>query len=162
MIPQEELETIGFLCNLGEQHLSRIAMAAQLKEYPPGTIVFDEGENSSSIYFVLSGEIALSVKESDGHSVEVYTAQPGDLIGWSPVLGRHSMTATAQTKTRSRLAVLDVAQILEMCQTYPRFGLAFLREIGLTLSDRLQATRRRLAGALRKSTPLASMVEGSD
>ena len=162
MILPEELENIAFLRNLGEPHLSRIALQAKLMEYAPGTPIFSEGQESPNIFFVLSGEIALSVKESNGQSVEVYTAQKGELIGWSPVLGRRSMTATAQAKTRSRLAVLDVVPILEMCQTYPRFGLAFLQEIGLTLSDRLQATRRRLAGVLRNRTPLASIVEGSD
>lgn len=162
MILQEELEGIEFLRNLGDQHLARIAMQATLKEYTPGSVVFGEGQDSSSIYFVLSGEIALSVKEDGGQSVEVYTARAGELIGWSPVLGRHAMTATAQAKTPCRLAVLDASQILEMCQTYPRFGLAFLREIGVTLSDRLQGTRRRLAGAIRNRTPMASIVEGSD
>jgi CRP/FNR family cyclic AMP-dependent transcriptional regulator len=160
MILEEELESIGFLRNLGERHLSQIARIAQLKECPEGSPVFAEGEDSSNIYFLLSGKISLGVKEGDREFVEVYVANPGELLGWSPVLGRRSMTATARANTRSRLAVIDVTKILEMCETFPRFGLAFLREIGVTLSDRLWATRRRLASVLRHHSPLAA--EGSD
>jgi CRP-like cAMP-binding protein len=160
MILEEELESIAFLRNLGERHLSQIARIAQLKECPEGAVVFAEGEDSSNIYFLLSGKISLGVKEGDREFVEVYAANPGELLGWSPVLGRRSMTACARAKTRSRLAVIDVNKILEMCETFPRFGLAFLREIGVTLSDRLWATRRRLAATLRHQTPFAA--EGSD
>jgi CRP/FNR family cyclic AMP-dependent transcriptional regulator len=162
MIPQEDLEKIGFLRNLGERHLAQIALLAQIKECAEGSVVFSEGQDSSCIYFVLSGQIALEVRQSDGKSVEVFTANPGELVGWSPVLGRNAMTATARAKTRCRLAVFDVSKILEMCETFPRFGLAFLREIGLALSDRLWATRHRLAGVLGNRPPMGSVVEGSD
>lgn len=161
MILQEDLETIVFLRNLGERHLAQVAQHAQLKECNEGTVVFSEGQDSSSIYFVLSGQVALEVRQENGKSLEVFTAQAGDLVGWSPVLGRSAMTATARAKTRCRLAVLDVRKILDLCETYPRFGLAFLREIGLTLSERLWATRHRLAGVCG-GRPLGAIVESSD
>lgn len=163
MVLEEELERITFLRNLGEKHLAQVAQIAQLKECSEGAQVFAETEDSSNIYFVLSGKISLGVKEGNREFVEVYVANPGELLGWSPVLGRRSMTATARAKTRSRLAVVDVNKILEMCETFPRFGLAFLREIGVTLSDRLWATRRQLAGVISgHHTPLATTAEGSD
>jgi len=162
MILQEELERIPFLRNLGERHIAHVASLAQLQECSEGTVVFREGQDSSNIFFVLSGQISLGVKESNKECVEVYIANPGELLGWSPVLGRHAMTATARAKTRSRLAVIDIKKIHEMCETYPRFGLAFLREIGVTLSDRLWATRRQLARSVAHGTPIGSVVEGSD
>src|SRR5262245_33121344 len=103
MILQEELEKIPFLRNLGERHIAHVATLAQLQECPEGAVVFREGQDSSNIYFVLSGQISLGVKEGNKDCVEVYIANPGELLGWSPVLGRHSMTATARAKTRSRL-----------------------------------------------------------
>jgi len=162
MILQEELEKIPFLRNLGERHIAHVATLAQLQECAEGAVVFREGQDSPNIYFVLSGQISLGVKEGNKDCVEVYIANPGELLGWSPVLGRHSMTATARAKTRCHLAVIDVKKILEMCETYPRFGLAFLREIGVILSDRLWATRRQLARGLAHGRPIGSVVEGSD
>jgi CRP-like cAMP-binding protein len=162
MVPQEELEKVEFLRNLGAQHLVKLAMLAQLKECSAGTVLFSEGEDSSNIYFLLSGEITLSVRGRAGESADVYVIHTGELLGWSPVLGRHAMTGTARAATRTRLAVLDVRQIMELSETYPRFGLVFLREIARTLSDRLWATRHRLASVLRDRTPLIAEVEGSD
>ena len=145
MILPEEISNIEFLRNLGEAHLNQIAMMAQLEECLEGTVLFQEGETSRFIYFVLSGKVALEVVEPDGESVEIATAEPGDLVGWSPALGRRAMTATGRVQTRCRFAVLDVKQVLELCERDPRFGAAFFRQLALVLSDRLQATRRCLA-----------------
>ena len=162
MVPQEELQKVEFLSNLGQQHVERLARLAQLKECPAGTVLFPEGEDSSNIYFVLSGQITLAVKGSDGEAAEVYVAQAGELLGWSPVLGRHAMTATARAATPTRLAALSVREITELSETYPRFGIAFFREVARTLSDRLWATRHRLASALGNRTPLMAEAQGSD
>src|SRR5262245_20129578 len=88
MVLPEELEAVPFLQGLDEPHRNRIAQMAQLKECMAGTHLFSEGKQSSYIYFVLCGTVSLEVEEPDGESVEVTTAGPGDLVGWSPVLGR--------------------------------------------------------------------------
>jgi len=162
MILPEELVSIEFLRNIGEPHLNQIALEALLKEYPEGTVVFREGQDSPFIYFVLTGKVDREVEEPDGKSARVYTAGPGELLGWSPVLGRRAMTATARAVARSRLAVLGVDQILALCEREPRFGLAFLRQITLVLSERLRHTRRSLARALSHRPEVAAAPEGSD
>jgi CRP-like cAMP-binding protein len=162
VITPEEMKAVDFLRNLAEPHQNQIARLAHLKECAEQTVVFHQGQDSPFIYFVLSGQVGLRVEESGGNSVEVSTAGPGELLGWSPVLGRHAMTATAHTKTRCRLAVLDVRQILDLCERDPRFGFAFLRRIALVLSERLRGTRLSLARALNHRPTLAAPPEGSD
>jgi CRP-like cAMP-binding protein len=156
------MKEVEFLRNLGEEHQNQIARMAHLKECAEETVLFHQGQDTPFIYFVLSGHVGLRVEEPGGHSIEVSTEGPGELLGWSPVLGRHAMTATAHTKTRCRLAVLDVRQMLDWCEREPRFGIAFLRRIALVLSDRLWSTRLSLARALHHRPTLAAPAEGSD
>jgi len=148
MILPEEMKDIEFLRELGGQYLNQIAMMAQLKECEAETILFRQGESSPFIYIVLSGNVALRLEESAEKSVETSTVGPGELLGWSPVLGRPAMTATAQAATRCRLAVLDVNRIIALCESDPRFGVAFLRQIALVMSDRLLSARLNLVRAL--------------
>jgi CRP-like cAMP-binding protein len=124
--------------------------------------VFRTGEASSFIYFVLNGTVDLEIEEPVGESRKVATAGPGELLGWSPVLGRRAMTATARAATRCRLAALDVGQLLALCERDPHFGMAFLRQVALVVSDRLSGTRRHLARALSHRGPLGAPPEGSD
>src|SRR4051794_8268917 len=147
MVMPEEILSVEFLKNLDQPYVNRLADMAKLKECPQGTILFEEGRDSPFIYFVLSGTVGLSVEEPCGAAYEVYEAGAGEVLGWSPVLGRHAMTATARAKSLCRLAVLDAGQLLQLCHRDAEFGAAFLREIAVVLSSRLSGTRRRLARA---------------
>ncbi|MFO0929507.1 MAG: cyclic nucleotide-binding domain-containing protein [Gemmataceae bacterium] len=145
MILPEEIDRIPFLRNLSEPHAISLARLARLKEFPEGTVLFTEGQDSPLVYFVLQGTVALEAQAGDHGSVEVYSAGTGDLVGWSPVLGRYKMTATARAVTHCRAAVLDAGQIRALWEKDPRFEAAFLREIALVLSDRLSSSRHYLA-----------------
>ena len=162
MITAAEMKEIRFLQNLGEKYLNQIATMARLKECKKETVVFRQGEGSPFIYFVLSGKIGLEVEEPDGKSARVSTIGPAELAGWSPVLGRQAMTATARALTDCRLAVLDVGQILDLCDREPYFGVAFLRQIASVVSERLWDTRRNLARALSHRPLFAGPIESSD
>jgi CRP-like cAMP-binding protein len=161
MLP-EEMTKIEFLKKLGEPYLNQIATLARLEECPVGTLLFEEGCSSPYFYLVLSGEVGLSVREPHDEHFEVAKAGRGEILGWSPALGRNIMTATARARTVCRLGILDAKQVLDLCEQDPRFGVAFLREIAAVLSSRLSSTRRRLAHVLRHSSVVADVVEGSD
>jgi CRP/FNR family cyclic AMP-dependent transcriptional regulator len=161
MILPEELENVGFLRNLGKSHLNQVAGLSRLRECPAGTVLFHEGTDSPYLYFVLSGTIGLEVAEAGRPPLRVFTAQPGDLVGWSPILGRRSMTATGRATTDCRLAALDARELAELCESDPEFAASFLWQIAHVLSDRLWGTRRLLARALDHQ-PLEIIAEGSD
>jgi CRP-like cAMP-binding protein len=162
MILPEEMESIGFLRALGAPHLARVAGLARLRECAEGEVLFREGEDSPCLYFVLHGSVALEVEAPDVGPVQTFTAGPGDLLGWSPVLGRHAMTATARAAARCRLAALDAAEVAALCERDPRFAAAFLRQTALVLSQRLRRTRRILARALGHRPLCEVAAESSD
>lgn len=162
MVPAQEIKQSEFLRSLGDQYLSHIAKIALPKDYAAEKVIFRQGEGSQFIYCVLTGSVGLSVEEAGQNPVEVSRIGPGELLGWSPVLGRHAMTATAKTLTPCRLAVLDVHEILSLCESDPRFGVVFLRQIALVVSERLWGMRRNLARAMSHRPLIAALSEGSD
>jgi CRP-like cAMP-binding protein len=160
----EEMGSVRALQGLGEPHLQKLAALAQLRECPAGDVLFRQGDDSPFIFVVLSGEVALEVKVGDRDPVALSLAGPGGLLGWSPVLGRRSMTATARARTPCRLAAFDVGRVTDLVQQDSQFGVAFLRHIVLIVSDRLSATRHCLAAAshLGRLPALPIPREGSD
>jgi len=164
MILSEEMRGVRALRGLGEPHLQKLAAMAQPQECPEGAILFKQGDDSPFIFILLTGEVALEVKAGDRDTAAIYAANRGELLGWSPVLGRRAMTATARAKTPCRLAALDVGQVAELVRQDPHFGVDFLKHIGLIVSDRLRATRQCLAAASGpgRLSPLAIPREGSD
>lgn len=164
MILPEDLESIRFLRDLPKPYLGEIARMATLKECQKGDVLFRQGEPTGVSYFILSGEVRLEIEDAIGEPIEVYTAGPGDLISWSPLLGRSLMSASGHATTRTRLAVLDVSRVLSMCQQDPRFATSFFRQVSCFLSDRLTSMYRCLAfaRALQQMSPFAMSHEGND
>jgi CRP-like cAMP-binding protein len=160
----EELVKLKTLRALGETQLGKLAAIALPRECPVEAVLFREGDNSTCIFVLLSGEVSLEVNLRDRGPTVIYAAGPGELLGWSPVLGRHAMTATAKVTTPCRLAVLEVAQVNELMQKDLQFGVAFLRQLALIVADRLSATRHCLASVHGpfESPRLRVLREGSD
>jgi CRP-like cAMP-binding protein len=160
----EEMGEVKALGGLGIPHVQKLAAIARPRECPVGAVLFREGDDSTFIFVLLSGAVILEVNMRDRGPTAIYAAGPGELLGWSPVLGRHAMTATARATTPCRLAVLEVARLSELIQQDPHFGVAFLRKLALVVSDRLSATRQCLAAVRDHSyLPRFSVLrEGSD
>jgi CRP-like cAMP-binding protein len=160
----EELHCASSALDLSEHHRSQLDRLAWLEEVPEGILLFEEKQDARFIYFVLEGVVGLGVGGVGGEAVEIDRIGPGELLGWSPVFGRRSMTASARTVTPCRLAAVEVSRLVDLCERDPQFGLAFLRQVGLHLSERLRSTRRALALArtLHQRSPYALRHEGSD
>lgn len=144
MILLEMLEDVAIVEGLAPEYLRLLATEAHLHELPEGAVLFQEGTPSAFIYIVLLGSVDLEVRLPDGSPFVVQTVGPGELLGWTPVLGGGPMTATARTRTRCRLAALSGHRLLELCEQHPRFGAEFFRRTAAALAGRLHATRLKL------------------
>ena len=160
----EEMGEVKALRGLGLPQVQKLAALARPRDCPAGAFLFREGDDSTFIFVLLSGAVLLEVNLRDRGPTAIYAAGPGELLGWSPVLGRHAMTATARATTPCRLAVLEVARVSALIEQDPPFGVAFLRQLALIVSDRLGATRHCLASVRTHfDSPRYSLLhEGSD
>jgi len=68
----------------------------------------------------------------------------GELVGWSPLVGRSRLSDTARTLTPIKAVAMDGEQILAPCAKDPRFGFEFMHRAAQTLASRLSATRIQL------------------
>src|SRR5947209_8076696 len=127
MVPLEELESVSVLQQFKPAYLQQLAMLASLLEYKADEMIFAEGEPEGLVYLVLKGDVALKIKVPDSGGVQVHRVRPGELLGWSPLLGRKSMTATAHALSRCRLAALDADRLLAGIENDPRFGMEVFR-----------------------------------
>jgi CRP/FNR family cyclic AMP-dependent transcriptional regulator len=141
MVPLETLKNIQFLKDFSDDHLQHLASLAEIKEFPAGSVVFREGQPSSSVYLVVRGDITLELNVPTRGAMQFQTVGSGDLLGWTPVLGLGSMTATASVQTPSTLLALNAAQIRAFCAHDLSFGFAFMQRIAQVLASRLSATR---------------------
>jgi CRP-like cAMP-binding protein len=160
MILLDELEDLSLLRQFSPLYRKQLAAMAEPKACQKGDCIFREGQNEHKVYVVVEGEVALEIRVPDIEVVRVHRVGPGDLLGWSPVLGRGSMTATARALTPCRLAALDAERIRALTERDTRFGMEFFRSMSIALAERLRATRLQLPDPRLRQ--MLGVSEGAD
>jgi CRP/FNR family cyclic AMP-dependent transcriptional regulator len=151
------LRSLRFLHGIGDEALSTIASVAELREVPAGSVVFREGQSDSHIYLVVSGAVALEIRLTGRDPKRIQTVGAGELLGWSPVLGQISMTATARAVDPTKLIAVDATQLATYCEHNAKFGFEFMKRTALALATRLSATRLQLLDVYGHQLPTAAV-----
>jgi CRP-like cAMP-binding protein len=159
----ETLRHIRFLDGITPEQLHQIASVTRLEDYQRGALIFREGERLPHIFLVAEGSVALEICAPGQGCKRIQTIGPGELLGWSPLLGRGPMTATARALAPTRLAVLDATQVVALCQHDASFCFTFMWQMARALASRLDATRLQLLDVYRHELPsFAGIHEGAD
>ncbi len=102
--------------------------------YPPGEVIFREGDQGHLMYGVIEGEVEMFL---DGRVIE--TIHKGDIFGQGALVhSDHLRTSTAVAKTQCVLACLDREHFLFAVQQTPMFAIEIMR----SYSDRYRRLKR--------------------
>lgn len=140
----EQLRQFRFLQEIEDEDLSRLAAIARLVEFPAGKVLYREGQSLSNIYLILSGSASIEICAAGIGCRRIMTVSAGDLLGISPAVGRARSTGTIRTLAPMKAIELNASQVLTLCEHNPRFGYEFMRQVAVTVSQRLNATRLQL------------------
>jgi CRP-like cAMP-binding protein len=144
MVMIDQLEGLTFCKGMRREFLDLLATAGEVRNCPTGSYLFREGQHSDNIYLLLQGGVGLEVSVPDLGPVRLQTAGPGELLGWSPVLGLGWMTASAVALSACRVLALDVRKVLRLADEQPRFGMELMRRLAMTLARRLNGARMQI------------------
>ncbi len=144
---------LGFLRDLGDDHVRALARLGTEVEFPNGTIIFSECEPATHGYLIVDGRVMLEICGSVMGCKQFQTVGEGELLGWSAVLGGREWTATARTVTPTRAVQFRGADLIALCEQDTDFGHRFMRSTALTLAQRLTSTRLQLLDLFQAESP---------
>ncbi|MGD9636185.1 MAG: Crp/Fnr family transcriptional regulator [Pirellulales bacterium] len=140
----QALRTSTFFSGFSDDHLKRLAELGRVEEFPVHKTVFEEYEPAKDVYVILSGEISLAICEPEEKCKQIAVVHAGDLMGWSPLVGRARLYDTAHTLTPVRALEFDGEELMKFCAANPAFGFQFMHRVACTLAERLGGTRLQL------------------
>ena len=105
MVPPETLKHIQFLQDFSDDYLQQLAEMAEIKEFPADGVVFREGQQSSSVYLVVQGNLALEFNVPSRGDMQFQTLGAGELLGWTAHPFQGGLT-TAQVHNRKQVAII--------------------------------------------------------
>ena len=129
---------------LSEATIAKLTPLGSISSVQEGTILFNEGDSHSHLYFVCSGAFRLDMVTPACGVQTILSAGVGDLLAWSSLIGDRVMTATAIAIQDSVLITLQVSELRAAMDADSRLGYEVMQAVAGALSRRLLATRLQL------------------
>lgn len=149
----EQVTQGDFLQGLPAGSRQKLEPLAREKFFEPGTRIFAEGAIDDDVYLIAVGHVRLEMAVPYAPRVQFLSLGPGDLLGWSPLLGDQPMTATATAIERVQVVVFDGGALRRLCHSDHEIGFQVMKQLARALSQRLLATRLQLMDLFKDSVP---------
>jgi CRP/FNR family transcriptional regulator, cyclic AMP receptor protein len=119
-----------------EKDFVKAAMDISAKQnYEEGGLIFSEGDPADAFFILIKGRVKLTLGEK---SREVYVAyHPGEIIGWSSIIGRDKLSATAHCLEPTILSKVDRKHFLDIIKKFPVEGATLFQRVAAMLGNRL-------------------------
>jgi CRP/FNR family transcriptional regulator, cyclic AMP receptor protein len=134
------------------------------KRYGEGEIVIDFEDESSDVYFILSGEVRVLIRTAAGKEIILADVAAGDFFGEIAAIDGMARTANVTALTRAELCVMPAAVFREIlfrspacCDRILRLLARRVRELDTRLAEHtvLEIKHRLYGELLRLSAPRA-------
>jgi CRP-like cAMP-binding protein len=148
------LEQLRFSAPLPREVLEQLAAESTVRRVPAGTYLFREGSDNRNLYLIRSGRLALEMNVPGRGEVRILTLGPGEMAGWSALLGDGKMTAGAVAVEDTEVVAAEADKLRQLCQSNRDFGYHLMRRMAAALSQRLLATRLQLLDLFADTPPV--------
>ncbi len=134
---------LSAFADLDDAERGALAALARVEQLPAGATAFRESDPADDLRVILAGHLTLSMRVGGHREVSVLSLGPGDILGWTAVLGG-SWTATARAVAPSTLLRLRGAELAALCERDHHIGYALTKRLFTAVALRLHDTRLQL------------------
>lgn len=138
-----------FLNGMKVWHLEVLASCAMEKRFEAGELIFREGDPANRFYLIQQGKVAVESYVEDQGVIPLQTIGAGDVLGWSWLFPPYYWHFDARAVEPTRAIFFYGTWLREYAEQDHDLGYELMQRMAAVVIQRLQATRRRVAAALR-------------
>jgi 2-phosphoglycerate kinase len=159
------LRGIDLFAGLSTQDLDAIANRGALRALRSNTVFIQQGEESSTLYLILSGKVEVYTIGAEGEAAVLRVQGPGEHLGELALLGDSTRTACARTLEDSRFLVLSRRAFMECLRENPQIACnlddtRLVRLMESNLGDAAADRYRAWSTFRRSGLPLILLIGG--
>ena len=128
--PKADPKSQNFLPGLSEPSIRAITQISHVRRHPKGTILFFEGDAASGVYVLFEGRANVLTANTEGKTLILRVALPGDVLGLNSVLAGTSHAITVETIQACRFAFIARDDFLRVIKEHSDASLYFAKRLG--------------------------------
>ena len=116
------------LTAITDAFVQKLASLGRLRTYPKNTVFITEGDQSDSVFVVISGKVKVFVADTEGHEMILDTHGPGEYVG-EMALDGNPRSASCMTLEPTTFSVVARDPIREAIRANPDFALDMIAKV---------------------------------
>jgi CRP/FNR family transcriptional regulator, cyclic AMP receptor protein len=158
--PNYSLSRIAILATLSKESLEKLERGCAWRRFERGEPIVAYLDASDDVFFIVSGEVKVTIYSREGKAVSFSLMGPGEVFGEYPAIDRGPRSASVEARTCCLIASLPADAFRELLRTEPSVAQALLPQLvkkvraltrrvyefsTLAVKNRIQAELLRLA-----------------
>jgi CRP/FNR family cyclic AMP-dependent transcriptional regulator len=167
------LAGIDVFSGLEREALKDIERRCTHRRYAPGEPIVSRLDTSNDVFFLVSGDVRVTIYSLDGKAVSFRDLGPGKVFGEYPAIDGGPRSASVEARTSCLVASMRAAAFRELLRTEPRVAQALMSQFVTTIralttrvyefstlavNNRIQAELLRLASSAPRREGAAQIV----
>ena len=139
----------GFFCRLPKPDMEAFQKIKFTLAYPPGSILFTEGQPCRGIYILCRGRVKLSASSSQGQTIIFKVARPGEVLGLNAAVSGTPHEATSETGQACQLNFIKRDDFMKFLAQHNEASM----QAAIHLSHECQQAYQQLRSFVMRSAP---------
>ncbi|MFZ0636835.1 MAG: Crp/Fnr family transcriptional regulator [Candidatus Acidiferrales bacterium] len=124
-----KLRKSSFFCQLSPKATKDFDAIKSSSAYPESAILFLEKQESRGVFVLCEGEVKLSISSSEGKTLILRIAKPGEILGLMAVLSGKPYEVSAETLRPSQIAFVRRDDFLRFMAQHPEASAGMVRQL---------------------------------
>ena len=116
-------------CDLAHEALSRLQNIKATSVYPKGTMLCLEGQPPRGVYILCTGKAKLSTTSSEGKTIILRIAEPGEVLGLTAAVSNSPYEATVETLEQTQANFISHRDFTRFLQDFPEVGMKVAQQL---------------------------------
>ncbi|PVV27873.1 MAG: Crp/Fnr family transcriptional regulator, partial [gamma proteobacterium symbiont of Ctena orbiculata] len=97
--------------------------------YPRNTIILSEGDNSDSLYVILSGRVKVYLNDENGKEAIINYQEEGEYFGELSLIDDYKRSASIMTMVKSTMAIMSKQAFHQVLKSNPDIAIHLLKDM---------------------------------
>lgn len=139
------IDQLPIFSDLSTPEAAQLASYFRLRKWVAEETLFNEGENSHDLIFILAGTIAIRKKDRSGQSKEIAKLDGKNVLGEAAFVDKSLRSATAVALSETIGIAMTQDHLDSICEFNPLLAIKLLKKINRLLALKLRKTTKEYA-----------------
>lgn len=117
------------------RHLEIFLENSRIRKYKAKKTIIHLGDYSESLFYILSGSVAVATEDSDGREITLAYLNPGDFVGEMGLFETSPRSARIRAKTNCEMGEISYRKFLSLSEKHPELLFAVARQLARHLAS---------------------------